>query len=216
LFRPHDGNAPHDFPVGVVLVKQEGGQALSRVIGRFGDKNEVSGFSRASDEVLGAVDDPVVTLPDGGGLHHRRIGARPGRRFRHGKGRLNLAIDDGLKPALLLFGRRHLLKHHHVAVVGRGRVEYHRAEYGAIHLLVAGRHFHYAATLATPRFWHLQRPQSLAARLRPHFLKQAWFNVVVLVEGSTILLEGNEDFVHEFTDLHPQPFALFGQIEIHI
>src|SRR5690606_41082869 len=92
----------------------------------------------------------------------------------------------------------------------------HRAEYGAIHLLVAGRHFHYGATLATSGFGHLQRPQSLAARLRPHFLKQAWFNVVVLVEGSTILLEGNEDFVHEFTDLHPQPFALFGQIEIHI
>src|SRR5690606_4350625 len=57
FFGAHDRYAAHDLPVRIVFVKEEGRQAFARIIGRFGDEDEVRGGGGTGDEVLAAMHD---------------------------------------------------------------------------------------------------------------------------------------------------------------
>ena len=50
LLRPHDRDAAHDAPAGLVLVKEKRGEAVARIVGGARDQDEVRGAVGAGDE----------------------------------------------------------------------------------------------------------------------------------------------------------------------
>src|SRR5262249_30545964 len=102
LLRAHDRDAPHDLPAGLISVKQEGGEAATRIVGGARDEDEMIGDAGAGDEPLVTADDPAIALALGAGADHARIRAAAGRRLGHGEGRAHLALDDRPQPLLLL------------------------------------------------------------------------------------------------------------------
>jgi len=78
LLRSHDRNTPHDAPAGLVLVIEERGDALARIVGGARRQDEMRSRGRAGDEPLAAVDLPGAARLLGVGLDHARIGAAAG------------------------------------------------------------------------------------------------------------------------------------------
>ncbi len=107
-------------------IDQEHGRAL---IGLGHDDADLGALG-PGDEGLAAVDHPVIAVQPGGGLHHRRVrsGAALRRRFGHEEGRTRPALQQGLQEPRLLIGARDLAEQEHVALVGRGDIDRHRAQ----------------------------------------------------------------------------------------
>src|SRR4029077_4103371 len=97
LLRAHDLDAAQDAPAGLVLVKQERGDALPLIVGGARREDEMRGAIGAGDEPFAAVDFPGVAVLLGIGHPHARIGTAAGRRLGHGERRAHLALDDGLE-----------------------------------------------------------------------------------------------------------------------
>src|SRR3546814_402832 len=102
LFGAHDGYAPHNLPARIVFMEQKSRQPLAGIVRSAGDEDEMRCSGGASNEVLDAIDDPMVALFNGGGLHHARIRTRTRGGFGHGEGRLHIAVSDRPQPALFL------------------------------------------------------------------------------------------------------------------
>ena len=154
----------------------------------------------AGDVPFAAVDHPAVALALRHRLHHRRV--RPAARMRlgHREGAADLAVDDRLKPALLLRCGPDLVQHHHVAVVGCGRVEADRPEDRPVHLLVAGGHADQRQALPAPLLRHLERPQPFGLRLGAQPLQGRRADVLVLVPVGAVRLHRQDLALDEGAD----------------
>src|SRR5262249_41408091 len=86
LLRPHDPDAPHDAPAGLIAVVEKGREPVTLVVRRARHEDEVFCFAGAGDEPLAAADDPLVALALGPGHDHAGIGAAAGCRLGHGEG----------------------------------------------------------------------------------------------------------------------------------
>src|SRR3974390_1844407 len=62
LVRPHDRDAAHDVPTGLVLVIEEGSEALARIVRGARDQDEMRGALSTGDEPFEAADDVAVAL----------------------------------------------------------------------------------------------------------------------------------------------------------
>jgi hypothetical protein len=81
LFRPHDLDPAQDAPARLVLVEQEGGQPVARVVGRARDQDEMACLSGAGDEPFAAMDGIGVAALFGAGGVPSLSPSRPGRGF---------------------------------------------------------------------------------------------------------------------------------------
>ena len=107
-------------------------------------------------------------------------------RFCHGKRRAHLTAHERGEPARFLVGCAHRFQHHHVAVVGRRRVEHDGAEDGAVHLLVANRHADPADAQTAIFRLDLQAPKALSAGFGAHGSEDVLANVFVGIVGSRV------------------------------
>ena len=215
LLGAHDRDAPHDLPARLVTVKQERGQAAARVVRGARDHDEVPCDARAGDEPFPPLDDPTAVPAAGARPDHARVRPAARRRLGHGEGRAHPALDDRPQPALLLGGRADRRQQHHVAVVGCCRVEDHRAEDRAVRLLV--HHGHGEPRQAHPAelLWRLRRPKALGPRLRLQLGQPIEPDVLVLVPGRPVRLDGGYDLGHEIARPSAQPLELRTQGEVH-
>src|SRR3546814_6728311 len=62
LFGAHDGYAPHNLPARIVFMEQKSRQPLAGIVRSAGDEDEMRCGGGASNEVLDAIDDPMVAL----------------------------------------------------------------------------------------------------------------------------------------------------------
>ena len=115
-----------------------------------------------------------------------------------------MTIDERTLPSTIGCSQRafcalgaDLVQHRHVAVVGRGAVEHHRAEERVVHLLVARGHADDVEALAAALARHLRRPQARGLRFRAHLLEQVEPDVLVLVERRGVALERQHALAHE-------------------
>jgi hypothetical protein len=127
-------------------------------IGHGEDDHHV-GLGALGDELLGAVDDPMVAVEPGRRLEVGRVGA--GMRFGQTEPAEHLATGHGLEPALLLLLRAELEKRHadhrvlhgqhagDAAVDGRNLLD-HRAEIGMAGARAAPVLGHHHAEIAEP------------------------------------------------------------------
>src|SRR4030095_12900903 len=108
-------------------VDDETGYAPSRAFFRIGHCDDLSVIRglRSGNEALGAVDDPVITILHGAGLHPRRVAA--GVRFRLRDADLFLAANDRKEKPFSLF------------LVA---VEQHRSDFGSEDRRVTKRYRH--------------------------------------------------------------------------
>jgi hypothetical protein len=83
LLGPHDRDAAHDAPAGLVAIEQERGQPLARIVARLGDQDEVLRDRGAGDEPFAAVDHPAIAFALCGRERHRRVGAAARMRLGH-------------------------------------------------------------------------------------------------------------------------------------
>ena len=95
-----EGNAGR----GVVDDEHRDAAALHLVRVGNGLNQEEVGGSGTGDEHLGAVENPVVTVPHGAGLHHA-AGIRASLRFGLPEGVVQIAVDSGIQIFLLLLRR---------------------------------------------------------------------------------------------------------------
>ena len=216
LFGPHDRDTPHDLPARVVTVEEKGGEPLARVVRGACDEDEVLRDAGAGDEPLVTVDSPALAVTLGAGAHHpRRVGAAARMRFGHDKRRAHRAARDGRQPATFLLRVRGLLQQHHVAVVGRRRVEAHRAENRTRHLLVAGRHGDRAKTQAAILLGQLQAPEPLGAGLRAQFVDEFEPQVLTGIAIAGIGLQGQHVRGDEGGDPLPALLRFRSKVEVH-
>ena len=89
---------------------------------------------------LSSIDNVGISVAHDVALDIRRVGRCHGR-LRHGKTRTNLAIQQRLQPALLVFRRTITRQHFHVARIRRGTIEYFRRHGGTAHDLAQRRVF---------------------------------------------------------------------------
>ena len=86
------------------------------------DHDLAARVARTRDVELLSVDQPLVAVEHGVGLH--LLGIRAHHRWLgHGVGRADLAFEQRFQPFRLLLRRADTLEHFHVAGVGRGAVE---------------------------------------------------------------------------------------------
>ena len=205
FLRPHDRDAAGDFPPRLVPVEQERGQAFSFVVAGPGHQNEVLRRVGPGDEPFMALDDPGAVLQGRRRLHHAGgVGPGAGMGLGHDDGGPDLAVDDGLQPAVLLFLGRHTVEDDHVAVVGRGGVEQHGAEDGPVHFLVAGGHADDVQPLPAALLGHGQRPQALGLGVGAHFFEKLLVDVLVLVEGIGVIFQRQQFRLDENADALPE------------
>ena len=128
LLWAHDRNTPLDPPAGIVPIKQKRRQPAAAVIRGPGDQDEMLRNTGPGDKPLAPGDHIAIAPLVRACLDHAGVRTATRRGFGHGKGRPNLTLGDGAQPAILLLVRRRAFQHHHVAVVGRGRVETDRQD----------------------------------------------------------------------------------------
>ena len=215
LLGAHDRDAPQDPPAGIVAVKQKAAQPVARIVRGPRDQHEMLGRARAGDEPLVAVDHVIIAVPGRGRAHHPGVRARPRRRLGHREGRSHAALGHRAQPPLLLLGRAEALDHHHVAVIGRGRVEHHRPEDRAVHLLVADGHADPPDRAPAEAFRELQVPQAPRARPRPHPFQKRGGDVFVFVVAGRVGLERQKLGRDEIRDLAAQRVQRGGDGEVH-
>ena len=180
LFRPHDLDAAHDAPAGLVAVIEKGGEPAALVVGGARDDDEMRRFRGAGDEPFAAADDPFAAFLLGGGADHGRIGAAAGRRLGHGEGRFDLAFNDRPQPPFLLRRRADTRQQIHVAVVGRRAIDRQRAEQRARRFLIDRRPGDDRQRHAAEFLRRLRRPQPGLARLLLNRRQPGEGNILVL------------------------------------
>ncbi len=175
----------------------------------------MAGLPGTGDEPLPAANHVDVAASFRPGGDHRRVGAAAGMGFGHREGGAHLSLDDRSQPFALLLGRRQRFQHHHVAIVGGGRIEHHRTEDGAVHLLVADGHVHLAETRPASLRLQLQRPQPGGPGLFPQTFQQRQRDVAVIVVGGSVALERQDMLAHEIGDAAAKVLGAGRNVEIH-
>ena len=165
----HGGHVTDDVDAGGVGRHDDHGAPLVRMDIRIGHRHhdQEVGHRSVRGEPLVAVDDPLVTVPHGGGGDHRGVGPRP--RLGHGEAAAETAVEQGQQPPLpMLLTARGLDAHRQqlgVARIGGVVAEGHRPVRGLAQDLVHQAQLDLAEPTSAQLRWKVRSPQPPALDL---------------------------------------------------
>ncbi len=139
------------------------------------------------------------------------------RRLCHRKTRTNLAIQQGLQPPLLVFGRAVTCQHFHVAGVRRGTIEYLRRHGGTAHNLAQRRVFQICESGSILAARQEKIPETRGARLGlQRFDDARRFPAVVWIQFLVVpVFVGIDVLIHEALQPLLESLYFFGKVKMH-